>query len=241
MIMKKTNLLLVPVVSLLIGIGSSHKILVATQIKNESQDLGVIYDNFAVDGGIQGEIVNIDKPVTIYDPDAAPTSRNLNLQWVQQQNNYFCGPASVYMLVRPFNSNISQDSLAKDLGTTSSGGTGFGSNLVTVLNNKTGIQWGLKWHTYSDISTIQSDIVSAICYGNGVLLNTIESPGDYYFAGHNNYGTLYHYGVIDAYTQSGAKVTYKDPGAGRFTGFVQSQTVPIKNASYACGGRGYVW
>lgn len=209
-------------------------------VGEDSQE--VIFDNSAIDGGIEEEILySIPKIMTRSTPDT-PMSKNLNLQWVQQINGYYCAPAAGEMIVKPFNPSITQTTIAsKNYFNTTTNGTDFGIHLKTALETLTGISWGIQSHVYSDVSTLQNRVVAAITYGNGVLVNTVESPGDCYLQGHDAYGVLYHYGVIDAYTSYGNNVVYKDPGAGMYPEFAKSQTVTITKMSYAIGGRGYLW
>lgn len=73
------------------------------------------------------------------------------------------------------------------------------------------------------------------------MVNTAESPGDVFIAGHDIGVSLYHFGVVADYFNYGNTVTYTDPGYGRYYGFYMDQTLSITNLSYACGGRGYAW
>lgn len=180
-------------------------------VGEDSQE--VIFDNSAIDGGIEEEIIySIPKIMTRSTPDT-PMSKNLNLQWVQQINGYYCAPAAGEMIVKPFNPSITQTTIAsKNYFNTTTNGTDFGIHLKTALETLTGISWGIQSHVYSDVSTLQNRVVAAITYG-----------------------------VIDAYTSYGNNVVYKDPGAGMYPEFAKSQTVTITKMSYAIGGRGYLW
>lgn len=91
------------------------------------------------------------------------------------------------------------------------------------------------------VTNVQDHIVEALSYGNPVMVNTYETTGDCYLEGHENYSELYHYGIVGDYFNYGEEVTYVDPGAGMFTGFVMNQTVDIDDMCKAIGTRGYVW
>ena len=63
---------------------------------------------------------------------------------------------------------------------------------------------------------MKNHITEALSWGNPVMVNTMESPGDVYLQGHNIGTALYHFGVIGDYFDNGNSVTYVDPGYGRF-------------------------
>ncbi len=203
----------------------------------------VVYDNSAINGGIDTtNMVDIPKfeIEPYYDPNAT-FANSVNVVHQTQVNSYYCGPAAGSMIVRQLGYNYDQYEMASYFGTTTDG-TGFGTHLATTLTNLTGIQFGCKWHVYTDVATIKDHIQRAIDYGNAVLLNTYEEAGQWFLAGHSNLGTdVYHYGVISGYTSYGDLVTYVDPGAGYFGGFVTYRNYQIQTISNATGGRGYIW
>ena len=205
----------------------------------------IIFDNSAVNGGVDLQtapeyLETIDKsnvPMTLSD------SVVISLPFQTQQNDYYCGPASARMVVGALGYSRTQDQMASLLGTTTNG-TNAGNGVANALNSvvagsKYRFTW--QWHTYSDVSKIKGHIVEALNYGNPVMVNTMESPGDVYLAGHNIGTTLYHFGVVADYFNYGNQVTYTDPGYGRYSGFVLDQRASINNLSYAVGGRGYAW
>lgn len=174
---------------------------------------------------------------------AKPQQVILNIPFQTQINDYYCGPASVSMIVRSLGYNKSQHQMAALLGTTTNG-TNAGNGVANALNavvagSRYRFNW--EWHTYTQISKMKNHITEALSWGNPVMVNTMESPGDVYLQGHNIGTALYHFGVIGDYFDNGNSVTYVDPGYGRYGGFVMNQRVTIRNMSYATGGRGYAW
>ena len=174
---------------------------------------------------------------------AKPQQVILNIPFQTQINDYYCGPASASMIVRPLGYNKSQHQMAALLGTTTNG-TNAGNGVANALNavvagSRYRFNW--EWHTYTQISKMKNHITEALSWGNPIMVNTMESPGDVYLQGHNIGTALYHFGVIGDYFDNGNSVTYVDPGYGRYGGFVMNQRVTIRNMSYATGGRGYAW
>ena len=205
----------------------------------------IIYDTSSLNGGIDTSTPllideNIDKSNV---PMARASSVEISIPFQTQQNDYYCGPASAKMVLGGIGYTRTQDQMAALLGTTTNG-TNAGNNVANALNSVVAgskYQFRWQWHTYSDVSTIKGHVVEALNYGNPVMVNTMESPGDVYLTGHNIGTTLYHYGVVADYFDNGNQVTYTDPGYGRYSGFVMNQRASITNLSYAVGGRGYAW
>lgn len=210
----------------------------------------ISYDEYSMDGRVDLETETSIENNNLIDKSSqlAKNSNSgsviINIPFQTQQNDYYCGPASARMVLGGIGYSVTQDYMASLLGTTSSEGTYAGDVVANALNavvagSKYQFRW--QWHTYTNISTIKGHIVEALDYGNPVMVNTMESPGDVYLVGHDIGTTLYHYGVVADYFNYGNEVTYTDPGYGRYSGFVQDQRVSITNLSYACGGRGYAW
>lgn len=211
----------------------------------------ISYNEQAVNGGIDltSPIYSLNDKTTLMkmngDLELQSTKRSvvISLPFQTQINNYYCGPAAARMVVGAIGYSRTQQQMASLLGTTTNG-TNAGASVANALNrvvsgSKYKFYW--EWHTYDQISKIKSHIVQALSYGNPVMVNTAEGPGDVYLVGHNTGAPLYHYGVVADYFDYGNQVTYTDPGAGRFKGFVVDQRATIKNISYATGTRGYVW
>lgn len=203
---------------------------------------GIQADFETVNGGIDTE-TPLEESVKGMDRAPKPRQVILKIPFQTQINNYYCGPASAAMVVNSLGYRKTQQQMASLLGTTTNG-TNAGNGVANALNNVvrgSRYKFNWEWHTYTQINKMKGHIMEALSYGNPVMVNTMESPGDVYLKGHNIGTALYHYGVIGDYFDNGNTVTYVDPGHGRFNGFVMEQRVSIKNMSYATGGRGYAW
>lgn len=207
----------------------------------------MVYDFDAVNGGIDPEIYSILEDINILDKSNAPltraSSKEISIPFETQKTDYYCGPASAKMVLGGIGYNVSQEYMASLLGTTTNG-TNAGAPVINALNkviagSRYKFNWA--WHTYTNVAQIKAHVLEAINYGNPVMVNTVESPGDCYIQGHNIGTTLYHYGVVADYFDNGNSVTYTDPGYGRYAGFLMNQRLSITNLSYACGSRGYAW
>lgn len=203
---------------------------------------GIKSDVAAVNGGVDTETQATESPKY---PDRAPRPRQkeLSIRFQTQINDYYCGPASASMIVSSLGRPRSQQQMASLLGTTTNG-TNAGNGVANALNavmKGSRYKFNWVWHQYYEIDKFKDNITHAISYGNPVMVNTVESPGDSYLAGHSIGTALYHYGIVADYFDNGNSVTYVDPGYGRYPGFQMNQRVSIRNMSYATGGRGYAW
>lgn len=204
---------------------------------------GIQENTEVVNGGVDLETPLEDNVIKVSSRSAKPKEVILYIPFQTQINNYYCGPASAAMVVNALGYNKTQQQMASLLGTTTNG-TNAGNNVANALNNvvrgsRFKFRW--EWHTYNQIGKMKGHIVEALSYGNPVMVNTAESPGDVYLKGHNIGVPLYHFGVIGDYFNYGNEVTYVDPAHGRIRGFLIEQRVSIKNMSYATGTRGYAW
>lgn len=247
--MKKISNLCLSFIMMISIISSTVEIHASTSTNGQSETdyngITIIYDENTLNGSIDLETKLLNN--TSIDKTNSKTPRSgsveIYIPFQTQQTDYYCGPASARMVLGGIGYYRTQDQMASLLGTTVNG-TNAGNGVANALNSVVaGSQYEFRWqwHTYTDISTIKGHIVEALNYGNPVMVNTMESPGDVYLAGHNIGTTLYHYGVVADYFNYGNEVTYTDPGYGRYSGFVQDQRVSITNLSYAVGGRGYAW
>lgn len=148
---------------------------------------------------------------------------NLNYTCYQQQTSYYCGPASAYILlhgmgVTSYNGRtLSQDNLATDLGTTSSG-TGFPGTWASTLNNWANtFLFGTTWapsYTLSNWKTTYfvDAYVDVSTGGHGYVNDTHMVSGGYHLVGYNNGTEYWHYLCGDGVDQtvSPKKVHYED-------------------------------
>lgn len=230
---------------------SSYSVLASTAESGKTytteDGTKIYYDDNAMNGGIDTQKIYYDTKEEAVGPIKAPRApaKYLNVPFQTQQNNYYCGPASASMIVHALGFNRTQNQMASLLHTTS-GGTDAGDSVARALNsvagNKATFRW--VWHSYQDINTLASHVESAINYGNAVMLNTDEGPGDNYLRGHNTGKKLYHFGVIRGYNSYNGTGQYMDPAYGYYgpySGFVEEQAASWHDLSYASGGRGYAW
>lgn len=237
---------------MLVGLGfvnTQVKAATNEEMKTYTTEEGdtVVYSETAVNGNVDlGTPLiltteqEVDKSKAIMTRAA---SKEIFIPFQTQQTDYYCGPAAARMVLGGIGYSRTQNQMASLLGTTVNG-TNAGNSVANALNSVVAgsrYQFRWQWHTYTDIATIKSHVLEAINYGNPVMVNTMESPGDVYLQGHNIGTTLYHFGVVADYFDYGNTITYTDPGAGRFSGFVVDQRASITNLSYATGGRGYAW
>lgn len=204
-------------------------------------------DPTQIDGGVdfstplylmEEEVINKAQAIS-----TQSDSKEITIPFETQKTNYYCGPAAAQIVLGGIGYSVTQEYMAGLLGTTTNGTTA-GNNVANALNQVVSgskFQFLWEWHTAGNIATIRSHIVEAINYGNPVMVNTAEGPGDVYLAGHDIGSALYHYGVVADYFNNGNTVTYTDPGYGRFVGFVMDQRVSINDLSNATGTRGYAW
>lgn len=168
-------------------------------------------------------------------------NRRLAVPHRTQQNDYYCGPASLQMVLAYKGKNVSQSTLASQLGTTSQYGTPAGSNVANVLNYYLGNIYGWSWHSYWDIDGLRAKIVAGTTVGDPSVVNTLETPDDCYIKGHSQFPSIAHFGTTAGYNRNSDSTWYLDPGAGYYAGMYIEQLLPIWKLSYAAGGRGLAW
>ncbi|GAA2168148.1 FG-GAP-like repeat-containing protein [Actinomadura napierensis] len=103
--------------------------------------------------------------VSVAAPAAAPASAKLSLKGQRQKTNMNCVPTSSSMSLSTFGVNVSQDTLAKQMGTSATKGT-TGAQARPVLNSYAeplGYSYG-----YADVSTASS-MMTEVSYDVGVL------------------------------------------------------------------------
>lgn len=168
-----------------------------------------------------------------------PLNKILSISFQTQQNDYYCGPAAVRMLLAATGKYYTQDYIAGQIGTTVNG-TGFGASFINPINSLssgTGFSFNLVWGA----SDLKNRSVIAIVYGNPVLVNTNESAAGYHLKGHAENGIQYHCGIVNGYRQSGNILVYTDPAYGRFPYTVQQQDVSLDIMSSMVSTLGFIW
>ena len=156
----------------------------------------IISDPNAVNGGVNLSPSSTEKVST-----PKPEQVILSIPFQTQKNYYYGAPASASMIVTALGYPKTQDEMAKLLGTTKEG-TDAGDGVAAALNkavrgSKYVFRWS--WQGYHDVEKMKKHIVEALSYGNPVLVNTTEGPGDCYLIGHNVGYTFNHFGIIGDY------------------------------------------
>lgn len=195
----------------------------------ENEDGIVIkYDENALNGGI-----DLGMP--------AKVELSVPFEYSKQYN--YNSAASAVMLLNSIGFNYTQQEIA-DLFNVNSLGLIEGETMVDILNHiSEGSRYAftLEKHDALDIVSLKDHIVEALVYGNPVLMGTLESPGDCYIEGHNQYGILYQYGLVKDYINYGNTVTYIESDYGIYSGFTTNNEINVTNLSYVAGGEWYVW
>ena len=146
-------------------------------------------------------------------------SHSHNIAWAGQPNNYYCGPASGYMILRNVGANRSASgtsltvyNVASYMGTTTSG-TNFATRaFANGMNRWLGKSVYTTVHTPS-YATVRNAIMSSYRNGYASAVDTQERYGGPHLNGHSN-STFSHIMVVDSYNQDNDTVTIVDPGAG---------------------------
>lgn len=142
-----------------------------------------------------------------------------NIEWAGQPNNYYCGPASGYMVLRNVGAWYSASgtyltvyNVASYMGTTTAGTNFQTRQFMNGMNGWLGKSVYTSVHTPS-YSTVRNAILNSYVNGYATVVDTIERRGGAHLNGHNN-ATFYHIMVVDGYNQETDQVQLVDPGAG---------------------------
>ncbi|WP_416903339.1 C39 family peptidase [Micromonospora echinospora] len=109
--------------------------------------------------------------------------RELNVRYEAQPNFYYCGPAAARNALTTLDKNISQDDLAREMGTTENG-TDSAHQITKALNTKSGKN---DWRTIEittptaddkQTDTLRHDIRTAVDNGRAVVANIAGTATD---------------------------------------------------------------
>ncbi|MEV0327885.1 C39 family peptidase, partial [Micromonospora echinospora] len=109
--------------------------------------------------------------------------RELNVRYEAQPNFFYCGPAAARNALTTLDKNISQDDLAREMGTTENG-TDSAHQITKALNTKAGKN---DWRTIEiatpqaddkQTDTLRHDIRTAVDNGRAVVANIAGTATD---------------------------------------------------------------
>lgn len=140
-------------------------------------------------------------------------SRELPLRYQPQPNFYYCGPAAARNALTALDKDVSQDDLAKTMGTTENG-TDSAHLITKALNDKTG---GTHYRTVEiptptadekQTKQLRTDIVKAVDQGRAVVANIAGTATDTNGTPHSFEGG--HYISVVGYRDNGNTVKIAD-------------------------------
>ncbi|MDG4786317.1 C39 family peptidase [Micromonospora sp. WMMD1102] len=145
---------------------------------------------------------------------APPAAKLLDYDFQTQINGWYCGPAATRIALTVRDKQPSQDSVAADLGTTTSG-TNSAQDTTRVLNKiigtdfyrTTAIPGGAA--TPAQMDRLQADVVHAVTSGYAVVMNIAGSATDLDGGWHSYPGG--HYLTVVGYRDDGRTVKIADP------------------------------
>jgi hypothetical protein len=159
--------------------------------------------------------VTSDKNPGKSDQNPGKSAKELNVDYQAQPNFFYCAPASTRIaLAADGHNNVSQDDLAKQLGTTENG-TNSAEDTTRVLNSETG---GNAYKTTAipdqmakpdQVDKLQADVKSAVDNNRAVVANIAGTATDTDGATHSYEGG--HYLAVVGYRDDGQQVRISDP------------------------------
>lgn len=140
-------------------------------------------------------------------------SNVMNVPWCPQENNYYCGPASVQQVLQYLNGySPSQDSLASSMNTNADYGTD-NAQIVDYLNAHTNKTYEARWW-WKDKTVLEHMVVYGTDHNDQPIVAYIQIPTKnsidswpYYTSGH--------YLVYNGYSNGGRTIHVTDPFAHR--------------------------
>jgi predicted chitinase len=137
---------------------------------------------------------------------------------VPQETGYWCGPASVQVVLNSLGIRVNEPDMAREL-RTHRGGTDWIGQFPAVLNKHTGAGY---FHVEmpndpprpEQKDRLWRDIVASINGGRGVIVNIVAPPSNYprgvkgSVSPRYNGGTVYHYMSVMGYDDAGARAVW---------------------------------
>ncbi|WP_432824760.1 C39 family peptidase [Dactylosporangium sp. CA-092794] len=146
--------------------------------------------------------------------DLAPAEQAVSYDFQYQPNFYYCGPASTRIALTSNGISMSQDEVARRLGTTVNG-TNSADNATHVLNAALGKdEYQTHWipgqrADGEQAERLQRDVVAAVTSGRAVVANIVGGATDVGGTYHEFGGG--HFVTIVAYRDHGRQVQIADP------------------------------
>ncbi|MFG2041887.1 C39 family peptidase [Dactylosporangium sp. NPDC048998] len=153
-------------------------------------------------------------PAPVSAAPEAPAEKVLQYDFQFQPNYYYCGPASTRIALTSDGVTLSQDEIARQLGTTTSG-TNSAAETTRVLNNALGKDvYQTRWipgqkATPEEAARVQDDVVRAISGDRAIVANIVGGATDAVGVYHEFSGG--HFISIVGYRDNGRAVQVADP------------------------------
>ncbi|MER7008317.1 C39 family peptidase [Dactylosporangium sp. NPDC000555] len=169
----------------------------------------------------------------------APAEKVLQYDFQFQPNYYYCGPASTRIVLTADGVNMSQDEIARRLGTTTSG-TNSAADTTRVLNSVLGKDvYQTRWipgqrATAEEATRVQEDVVRAISGDRAIVANIVGGATDAVGVWHEFSGG--HFIAIVGYRDNGRAVQVADP-SGMFG--PKTYWMATSNMAHWMAARGY--
>jgi hypothetical protein len=162
----------------------------------------------------------------------APDAKELTVDYQAQPNFYYCGPAATRIAASAQGQVLTQDEVAKRLGTTVDG-TPSAEDTTRVLNSITGKK---AYHTTAipdttpkpaQMDQLQADVVRAVNDGRPVVVNVKGTESDTAGTVHSYDGG--HYMTVVGYTDQGRTAKIADPADVNGDDFYTVTTIDLTN------------
>ena len=176
----------------------------------------------------------------------ASIQSELGVEWEQQINGYYCGPAATRMALKAkHDSPPNQNDLAAMMGTDQAGTDHIGlvaDALDSVLG--TGTDYVPKLLDYSPTpeqkEMFRADVKADVDTGYAVVANIWVVAGGPRPAGYPS-GDVFHYVTVIGYSDDGSEVLVADPaaGIGGFENVPSKYWIDADKMATLIGGKGY--
>ncbi|WP_342659437.1 hypothetical protein Rruber_02667 [Rhodococcus ruber] len=141
---------------------------------------------------------------------------------VPQETGYWCGPASTQVVLNSLGIHVSEQQLAREIGT-HTGGTDHIGLITPILNRYTNagyfaVQMPQDPPTQAQVDRLWRDIVASINGGRGVVVNWVAPPSNYprgvkgSVSPRYHSGIVYHYVAVMGYDDEAMAVWVADSG-----------------------------